>query len=288
MKTSPQELCLTQTGLIDKVLAITSMTDCNGVDIPSTTTPIGLDTHGDPFIESWQYNSVIGMLMYLSTNTGPDIVYAIHQAACFSHAPWNSHAVAVCHKLQYLKKTKTMGLRLKPTSGQCINCYIDADFAGLFAIENNEDPISVKAKTSYEVLYKGSPLHWVFKMQTQIALSTMEVKYIALFQAMHDLIPISKILKEFMYIVFGITPSILYHMHSKAFTDVSEGTTRSCIEQSTNYEDNQACLKFACMTKLSPQTKHIGIPYNWFHSKIVNLEFRLSPWIPTHNLLTNL
>ena len=116
----------------------------------------------------------------------------------------------------------------------------------------------------------------------------MEVKYIALFQAMHDLIPISKILKEFMYIVFGITPSILYHMHSKAFTDVSEGTTRSCIEQSTNYEDNQACLKFACMTKLSPQTKHIGIPYNWFHSKIVNLEFRLSPLIPTHNLLTNL
>ena len=111
-KTGPQEFYLTQTGLIDKVLATTGMTDCNGVDTPSTTTHIGLDTHVDPFVESWQYNSVIGMLMYLSANTRPDIAYAVHQAACFSHAPWNSHAVAVCHILQYLQKTKTMGITL--------------------------------------------------------------------------------------------------------------------------------------------------------------------------------
>ena len=126
-------------------------------------------------------------------------------------------------------------------------------------------------------------LLWVSKMQTQVVLSTMEVEYIALSQAMHNLIPIPKILKELMHIVFDITPSILYHTHSKAFTDVSEGTTKYCIEQSTIYEDNHVCLKFACMAKLSPQTKHIGIPYHWFHSNIVNLEFRLSPLIPTHN-----
>jgi hypothetical protein len=63
-------------------------------------------------------------------------------------------------------------------------------------------------------------------MQTQIALSTMEAEYIALSQAMRDLIPIREILKEFMHIVFNITPSILYHTHSKAFTDVSEETTK--------------------------------------------------------------
>ena len=207
-KTGPQEFYLAQTGLIDKVLATTGMTDCNGVDTPSTTTHIGLDTHVDPFVESWQYNSVIGMLMYLSANTRPDIAYAVHQAARFSHAPRNSHAVAVRHILQYLHKTKTMGITLKPTSDQCVDCYVDADFAGLFAIENNEDPISVKSRTGYVILYKGSPLLWVSKMQTQIALSTMEAEYIALSQAMHDLIPIREILKEFMHIVFNITPSI--------------------------------------------------------------------------------
>ena len=71
------------------------MSDCNGVDTPSTTTPSGIDFDGDPFTETWQYNSIIGMLMYLSANTRPDIAYAVHQAARFSHAPRHSHAIAV-------------------------------------------------------------------------------------------------------------------------------------------------------------------------------------------------
>ena len=43
---------------------------------------------------------------------------------------------------------------------------------------------------------------WAFKMQTQVALSTMEAEYIALSQSMRDLIPIREILKELMTIVF--------------------------------------------------------------------------------------
>ena len=121
---------------------------------------------------------------------------------------------AIQHTWQYFRYSPS-----QPTSDQRVDCYVDADFAGLFAIENNEDPISVKSRTGYVILYKGSHLLWVSKMQTQIALSTMEAEYIALSQAMRDLIPIREILKEFMHIVFNITPSILYHTHSKAFTD---------------------------------------------------------------------
>ena len=169
------------------------MSDCNGVDTPSTATPSENDFDGDPFTETWQYNSIIGMLMYLSANTRPDIAYAVHQAARFSHAPRHSHAIAVRRILRYLQKTKTMGLLLKPTNTQRVDCYVDADFAGLFAVENNQDPISVKSRTGYVVLYKGSPLLWVSKMQTQIALSTMEAEYVALSQAMRYLIPIREI-----------------------------------------------------------------------------------------------
>ena len=53
-KTGPQEYYLTQTGLIKKMLDSTGMSDCNGVDTPATTTPIGIDVNGDPFSESWQ------------------------------------------------------------------------------------------------------------------------------------------------------------------------------------------------------------------------------------------
>ena len=34
------------------------------------------------------------------------------------------------------------------------------------------------------------------------------------------------------------------------------------------HKDNEACLKFAKMPKMSPRTKHITIPYHFFRSKI--------------------
>ena len=36
------------------------------------------------------------------------------------------------------------------------------------------------------------------------------------------------------------------------------------IPQSTVYEDNEACLNFATLLKMSPCTKHIAIPYHFF------------------------
>ena len=38
------------------------------------------------------------------------------------------------------------------------------------------------------------------------------------------------------------------------------------------YEDNAACLGYAKMPKLSPRTKHIGLPYHWFRNKVSSLE----------------
>ena len=111
-------------------------------------------------------------------------------------------------------------------------------------------------------------------MQTQVALSTMEAEYIALSQSMRDLIPIREILKEVMTIVFDMSPSISYHSHSKAFDD-TVGSSAHVIPQSTVFEDNDACLKFARMPKLTPRTKHIGIPYHWFRTQVERLDIQI-------------
>ena len=79
-------------------------------------------------------------------------------------------------------------------------------------------------------------------------------------------------------------PTIHYHAHSKAFEDVKAGTMPSTIEQSTVYEDNHACMKFARMAQLSPRTKHIGIPYHWFRSKVESLDIRIEPIATTKQL----
>ena len=127
-------------------------------------------------------------------------------------------------------------------------------------------------------MYRGAPfLLWVSKMQTQIALSTMEAECIALSQSMRDLIPIREVLKEIMTIVFECeNNNIAYHSHSKAFADTSVGSMpRQNIPQSTVFEDNNACLKFARMPKLAPRTKHIGVPYHWFRTQVENLEIHI-------------
>jgi hypothetical protein len=70
---------LIQTGLIDKVIHALNMKDCNGKQTPALKVPLGADLYGDPFTEDWEYASVIGMLLYLSNNSRPDIQFAVHR-----------------------------------------------------------------------------------------------------------------------------------------------------------------------------------------------------------------
>ena len=77
-----------QTGLIQKVLEATGMEDCNG--LPTTTkveAPIGIDVNGSEAKIDWpnSYASVIGMMLYLASNTRPDIFFAVNQCARFTH-----------------------------------------------------------------------------------------------------------------------------------------------------------------------------------------------------------
>ena len=159
-----------------------------------------------------------------------------------------------------------------------VDCCVESDFASTFVVKNPQDPNSVKSRTGYVIIYNGSPLLWVSKTQTQVALSTIEAKYVALSQSMRDLIPICQILQEIVTTVFKVTPTITYRSLSKAFEDVKEGSLPSDIEQSTVYEENQACLKFARrMAQLSPRTQHIGVPYNWFRTKVKSLDIQIAP-----------
>jgi hypothetical protein len=170
--------------------------------------------------------------------------------------------------LRYRKTTAEKGLIMTSGEDHRVDCYADLDFAGIISVEDAQDPVSVKSRSGYVILYCGTPLLWVSKLHTQIALSTMEAKCVALSQSMRDLIPICQVLEELLTIVFHRPPKIVHHAHSKAFDDVTPGSISksSVLNQSTVYEDNQTCLKIARMAQLFSRTKQIGIPYHWFRS----------------------
>ena len=256
---------MTQTGLISKVIKETKMEDSNPVKTPALTVPLHKDTEGEPFQEEWDYATVVGMLLYLSNNTRPDITYAVNQCARFTHNPKDSHAKGIKRIIRYLKHTADKGMTISPTDQYTVHCYVDADFGGLWGTEDGQDPISVKSRTGFVIMFMGCPLLFVSKLQSQLALSTMEAEYIALSHSMRELIGIRQILKDIHTYVLSDTIC-----HPTYTTKHKYG-----IPQSTVYEDNEACLKFATLPKISPRTKHIAIPYHFFRSKVKNLEIKV-------------
>ena len=140
-------------------------------------------------------------------------------------------------------------------------------------MEPDQDPICVKSRTGFLIMFMGCPLTWVSKLQTQIALSTMEAEYIALSQSMRELIAIREILREIQtFVIPGKNKPVSFRAHAKAFT-------LDTIPQSIVHEDNESCLKFATMPKMSPRTKHIALPYHFLEASLKNLKSRWFPFL---------
>ena len=74
--------------------------------------------------------------MYLASNFRPDIVFAVHQCAWFTHCTRRSHEQAVIQICRYLKGTVNDGLTYKPTKDLRVELFRNADFAGLWEAED--------------------------------------------------------------------------------------------------------------------------------------------------------
>ena len=184
------DITMTQQGLIKKIISAVGMESCNPNRTPTTKDALSKDPEGAPMSDPWSYRSVVGMLLYLASNTRPDIVYAVSQAARFSHEPKKSHASAVKTLVRYLAGSIDKGTIFKKPKNFNISCFVDADFAGLFNKNPPEESSSAKSRTGYIISLGGCYLVSKSQLQTTIALSTAEAEYYALSQAMRAVIPI--------------------------------------------------------------------------------------------------
>ena len=94
------------------------MEDCNGFPTPTKVEAhLGTDINGSEAKRDWpnSYASIIGMMLYLSSNTRPDISSDVHQCAWFTHNTNVSHKTSVKRIYSYLQGTNGNGLVFNPS-----------------------------------------------------------------------------------------------------------------------------------------------------------------------------
>ena len=64
---------------------------------------------------------------------------------------------------RYLQGTKYSGLVFNPSKKLVVDCYADADFAGLWGHEDLQDPIFARSRTRFVVTLSNCPILWVSK-----------------------------------------------------------------------------------------------------------------------------
>ena len=90
-------------------------------------------------------------------------------------------------------------------------------------------------------------------------MSTIEAKYIALSHSIRETLPLIEFLDK-AHLAIGIKP----------FSD-------DRITKCTVFEDNNGCIELAKCPRLRPRTKHIGIKYHHFRSKVADSTVKVLP-----------
>lgn len=198
-KNAQRKLEMTQEGLVDRIIETLGLNygTVHGKFTPAEGDPLVKDEKGDAAVGDFSNSSVIGMMLYLLGYSRPDIAYAVNSLAHYMFCPKLSHEKVVNQLGRYLKATKDKCLILNPASKSLkIDCYPDADFAGMYRHESNTDTVCVKSRTGYVMNVANCPVLWASRLQRMTACSTMEAETIALVQICRYLFSIMHIVKS--------------------------------------------------------------------------------------------
>jgi hypothetical protein len=184
---------LSQTPLAEELLERFGYSECNLVKTPMEPGTL-LTAHepGDPegYVNQTEYQMLVGTLLYLTVWTRPDLVFATHQLARWSHDPHTKHMQAAYRVLRYLKGTKNLGItytRGQPDGNRLLG-WADADWAACTETR--------RSTSGYIATMNGGALSWKCRQQKSVATSTSEAEYVAASRASDDIMFLRRVLEE--------------------------------------------------------------------------------------------
>lgn len=251
VKRKNEKYTLSQSHYIEKVLRKFGYWDCK----PSKT-PISphskLDKNQCSPVNQKEYAKIIGSLMYAMNYTRPDLACALSILSRFTSNPSEEHWVEVRRVIRYLKHTQYYALEYNPTS-PVLECYSDANWA------NNKS--NSKSTSGWVFTIGGAIVSWSSKKQSCISLSTMESEFVAMSMACKELVWMRRFLRCIPFVDVPIGPITLY-----------------C--------DNQAAIHFTKTKRLSSNSRHISMKYNYVR-RAVKKERIVVEYMPTDQMLAD-
>ena len=198
METLISKLCMS-------ILSKEELMKSNSVMAPMLQTPLLRQKERSVPKITFDYLSVVGSLLHISNCLRPDISYAVGNLARFAAAPGNAHVKAVRRVLQYLYRTKSLGITYYRESDQQRNVPMVFEQAK-HPLDDGTNKTKVFADSDYAadesrrstmgcvIMQNGGPISWFSVLDKTVALSTCEAEINAAVMAAKDAIHIGRLM----------------------------------------------------------------------------------------------
>lgn len=197
-----------------------------------------------------RYPEMIGALLYLATNTRPDIAFAVARLARYTAAPTGEHRALLKGVLRYVHGTHDWGLMYRRGSARV--GYTDADFTG--------DSDTRRSTTGFVFTLHGAAVSWASKAQTKVAESTTAAEYVATALGAREAVWLAQILSDM----------------------------RAPVEGAVQLRgDNQSALTLVKNPMSVNRCKHIDVAHHFVRDRVERGDLTVT-YIPTGEMLADL
>lgn len=179
---------LSQYQYIKKVLKQYGMEKCKSVATPLDP-GCQVNCNDDcERVDQQEYQSLVGVLMYLAISTRPDILHSVSKMAQRNTDPHVEHMTMLKRILRYLAGTINYKIIYESNDSKALEGFVDADWAG--------DAVDRKSYTGFSFFVSDCLVSWESRKQNSVALSSTEAEYMAASEAAKEAIYLKRILME--------------------------------------------------------------------------------------------
>jgi hypothetical protein len=180
--------------------------------------------------ENVKYRNLIGELLYISTGTRPDIAFSVNYLSRYQSCYDSTHFNYALRVLKYLYKTRDLKLTFTNKNMiEKLDCMVDSDFAG--------DHVDRKSTTGFIIRLYANVIYWKTQKQKIVTKNSTFAEYIALSDAVTEILFIKDLLKD----AFNININ----------------------ERIKIYEDNSGAVAIGKFGNFTKNSKHIEVQHHY-------------------------